>query len=136
MTTFDLDPEFDDEELAVLYDCGPDWDEPTERPVHDLPDIGTWSAPVPQPIVLQVVRYRCPFCTRARAKKTAATEHIARCWNNPAAKACKTCIHYEPGEDGLYPGHPGFPETCGVERDLTRGLHTNCDSHQIKRESQ
>lgn len=43
MTGLDLDPEFDDEELAVLYDCGPDWDEPTERPVHDLPDISEWN---------------------------------------------------------------------------------------------
>ena len=41
MTTFDFD--LDDEDLAAMYDCGPDWDEPTERPVADLPDISTYQ---------------------------------------------------------------------------------------------
>lgn len=63
---------------------------------------------MPEPITLVapeaivVTRYRCPFCHRSRSSKRAAAEHIARCWLNPAVKACKTCVHYEFGPSGDY----------------------------------
>lgn len=83
-----------------------------------------------EPLVLQVTRYKCPFCTRSRSKRDAITAHIARCWYNPQARSCKTCVHYEAREDGPYPEHPGFPETCGAERDLNAGLVTGCTSYE------
>jgi hypothetical protein len=81
----------------------------------------------PEPVELRVVRYRCPYCTRSRSKKAATVEHIARCWHNPETRACKTCVNYEPADpDGPYPEHPGWPATCGVERDITTGIVSAC----------
>lgn len=77
-------------------------------------------------IRLQVVRYQCPHCRTTRAKKDSINAHIGRCWNNPAARACKTCVHYTPAEDGPYSGHPGFAEQCEEGRKLLSGLHTDC----------
>ena len=77
-------------------------------------------------IRLKVVRYQCPHCHRTHSKKQAAEAHIARCWNNPAAHACKTCEHYTPAEEGPYPEHPGWPEQCEQGRKLLSGLHTGC----------
>lgn len=77
---------------------------------------------MPEPIALHVVRYRCPFCTRSRAKRATTEQHIARCWHNPEARACLTCEHYDTGGDacGCAPGcnwgNSGRPVTpsCGV----------------------
>jgi len=78
-------------------------------------------------IRLKVVRYQCPHCHRTHSKKQAAEQHIARCWNNPAAHACKTCEHYTPADpDSPYPEHPGWPEQCEQGRKLLSGLHTGC----------
>jgi len=54
------------------------------------------------PVPFVVTRYRCPVngCGRTRSSKRAITEHIGRCWWNPAAKSCKTCEHYYPGDNG------------------------------------
>lgn len=51
------------------------------------------------PVPFTVTRYRCPLpaCARTRSSKKAIAEHIERCWHNPAARACKTCVHYQPG---------------------------------------
>lgn len=49
-----------------------------------------------QPIAVMVKRFRCPFCSRSRAKRSATAEHTARCWRNPAVRACLTCKHFEP----------------------------------------
>ncbi|BBB01048.1 hypothetical protein RVR_8282 [Actinacidiphila reveromycinica] len=84
------------------------------------------------PVILQVVRYRCPFCTRSRAKKTVTEQHIARCWHNPEVRSCKTCVHYEPAEEGPYPEHPGWPESCGAEHDITAGIATGCPQWEAK----
>lgn len=87
------------------------------------------TAALPIPVV--VTRHQCPFCRITRAKRTAMVEHIARCWQNPAAHACKTCAHFEPADpDGPYPEHPGWPEGCAQERDLTAGLQADCPSWQ------
>lgn len=48
----------------------------------------------PEPVTVR--RYRCPHCGHSRAKETAARAHIARCWQNPAVRACKSCVHFEP----------------------------------------
>lgn len=89
-----------------------------------------------QPIAITVTRHQCPHCRRTRAKKTATEAHIARCWLNPDARGCKTCAHYGPPEEGPYPEHPGWPEGCGAERDLTNGLHTGCPLWQQRQETQ
>jgi len=78
------------------------------------------------PIPVVVVRHQCPFCRITRAKKAAATAHIGRCWQNPAVRACKTCVHYEPAEEGPYEQHPGWPEGCNAGRDLDAGLRVHC----------
>jgi len=78
-------------------------------------------------IRLKVVRYQCPHCHRTHSKKAAAEQHIARCWQNPAAHACKTCVHFTPADsDGPYPEHPGWPEQCEQGRKLLSGLHAGC----------
>lgn len=85
---------------------------------------------LPTPVV--VTRHQCPHCRRTWAKRAAAEAHIGRCWKNPAARACKTCVHFEPPEDGPYPEHPGWPEGCTQERDLTAGLHATCPLWESK----
>lgn len=79
-----------------------------------------------QPITVRVTRHQCPHCRRTHSKKTAAVAHIARCWHNPDARACKTCRHFIPECEGPYPEHPNFPEECEAGRDLTEGLVTGC----------
>lgn len=61
---------------------------------------------LPLPVPVTVQRFECPFCKRRRSAKKAAAEHIARCWLNPAARACKTCAHFtdEPGGEPCIPG--------------------------------
>lgn len=55
-----------------------------------------------EPIPFVVTRWKCPHCNRGRSTRTATTEHMARCWRNPAARGCKTCkwfeVDYEGGE--------------------------------------
>lgn len=72
------------------------------------------------------VRYQCPHCRRTWAKRTATEAHIARCWHNPAARGCKTCINYMPPETGPYPEHPGWPEGCHARQDISAGLRAGC----------
>ncbi|MFJ8146603.1 hypothetical protein ACIQ6R_16250 [Streptomyces sp. NPDC096048] len=83
---------------------------------------------LPMPIV--VTRHQCPFCRRTWAKKAAAAAHIARCWQNPNVRACKTCVHYEPPSEGPYPQHPGWSEDCGAGELLADLPNANCPSWQ------
>ncbi|MFF8482393.1 hypothetical protein [Streptomyces antibioticus] len=83
-------------------------------------------------IRLKVVRYQCPHCSRTHSKKAAAEQHIARCWQNPAARACKTCVHFSPESEGPYPQHPPIPEECWAGRKLLSGLHTDCPKWESK----
>lgn len=71
------------------------------------------------PIRIQVVRWKCPACSKSYANKSATTAHIGRCWYNPAARSCKTCDHFigRMGDDvctqGVdLTGRPGC-ERCG-----------------------
>lgn len=82
-------------------------------------------AAVAEPIAFPTIRHQCPHCSRTWAKRTAAAAHIARCWHNPDARGCKTCIHYEPPSEGPYPEHPGWPEDCGAGR-TDPGIHIDC----------
>lgn len=90
------------------------------------------TAPVGLPIPVVVTRHQCPHCRRTWAKKPAAQAHIARCWHNPDANGCKTCAHYEPPTEGPYPGHPGWPEECGVDGPMTDRPITGCPLWQGK----
>lgn len=55
-----------------------------------------------EPIEIKVTRYKCPHCKRGHSKRRAAVEHIARCWRNPAVRACLSCVHFDRDEDGPY----------------------------------
>lgn len=46
------------------------------------------------PIPVRVTRYRCPHCARSHSTRTRCVQHIGRCWRNPDARGCKTCIHF------------------------------------------
>ena len=103
----------------------------------------TDTTPAAEPVVLRVTRYRCPFCTHARAAKAATIAHIGRCWNNPAARACKTCLFYdyEPTGERCFPEYPcncneGW-ERCHApaEINLTDGLKINCPLWQPRKDA-
>jgi hypothetical protein len=66
---------------------------------------------LPMPVV--VSRHQCPFCKRfTRADVRQVQDHMTRCWQNPALKTCKTCIHHQP--ESRDAGHSCIPgQTCG-----------------------
>lgn len=79
-----------------------------------------------EPKVITVKRYVCPHCSRSRSKAAPIVEHIARCWNNPEVRGCKTCLLLEvelpEPEVGLSGG-----EFCMADAiDLSKGLRTGC----------
>lgn len=85
------------------------------------------------PIPVVVTRHQCPHCRRTWSKPAAATAHIARCWKNPTARGCKTCVNFEPVDrEGPYPEHPGWPEGCDVGRDISTGLAIHCPLWEAK----
>jgi hypothetical protein len=81
-------------------------------------------------IPYSTVRWQCPFCRRTRASRAAAERHIPRCFRNPASRGCKTCVYYEPGEDGDPGGYPypGTREGCGEGIDISQGLKRLCET--------
>lgn len=82
------------------------------------------------PIPVVVTRHQCPHCRITRAKRAAMVAHIARCWQNPAVRACKTCRHYEPPQEGPYPQHPGWSEDCGAGELIGDYPTSDCASWQ------
>jgi hypothetical protein len=86
---------------------------------------------VTTPVRVRAVRHQCPFCRRTWSKRPAAEAHIARCWCNPAARSCKTCVHYEPFEPGGCYG-PEVPERCGAGVDISDRLPTGCPDHNAE----
>lgn len=59
---------------------------------------------LPTPVV--VSRHQCPFCRRyTRADHRQVTDHMTRCWQNPALACCKTCTHHQNAS-----GTPGEPD--------------------------
>jgi hypothetical protein len=96
---------------------------------------------MPEPEMVMVRRYQCPYCHRRRASKSAVAQHMERCWLNPAARSCKTCAHYEyyAGSglsDPCVPGefcHCDDPaESCGKDVDLTGGLKSGCPLWKLR----
>ena len=90
----------------TVWLCARDWPEADQLPDSDLsgwlpvrPD--GWT-PFPQlaigaePVRLQAVRFKCPYCPKSWSKRGPAAEHISRCWLNPGIRGCKTCIHHQP----------------------------------------
>lgn len=79
---------------------------------------------------IQAIRWRCPHCGRSRSSRSATVEHMARCWYNPAARSCKTCVHFEEGSDGCFDDpscNCASGESCrkGLEVDvLTKNKRT------------
>lgn len=71
-----------------------------------------------QPIAFPTIRHQCPHCRKTWAKPSSAAAHIARCWHNPQARGCKTCIHFIPPE-------PGWDEECAQALDVT-SLRIDC----------
>ena len=98
------------------------------------------EVPLPAPVPVTVQRYECPFCKRRRSAKRTAAEHIARCWRNPAARACKTCEHWvnEPGGEPCFPGrhcdcNSGYADCrAGVEGVDKGEIKTGCPLWQAK----
>jgi hypothetical protein len=80
-------------------------------------------------VPITVKRFRCPCCKRSWANKHATTRHIQRCWHNPETKSCKTCVYFQPFEDGYHgdPGDLGILEGCGEGVDISAGLVSNCE---------
>lgn len=87
-------------------------------------------ATVDLPIPVVVTRHQCPHCRITRAKRAAMVAHIGRCWRNPAVRACKTCRHYEPPQEGPYPQHPGWSEDCGAGELIGDYPTSDCPSWQ------
>lgn len=89
------------------------------------------GGPGVQPERIQVTRWRCPHCGRSRANRADAARHMARCWYNPAARACKTCAHYEIDESEPDVGYVGQGDVCNQKLndeyiDLRPGLVNGC----------
>lgn len=44
---------------------------------------------------------------------------MGRCWFNPEAKGCKTCKHFDPGDNFDHAtGYPGYDEGCALGVNL------------------
>lgn len=85
----------------------------------------------PEPLVVMVRRYECPFCKRRRASKASTVEHIGLCWHDPENRACKTCQHHYIDEGewevGIAP-----EEGCGVGVKPERFPTSNCPMWEDK----
>jgi len=43
--------------------------------------------------MIEVKAYKCSWCNRCFLRPCNAAQHEARCLDNPATRACKTCRH-------------------------------------------
>jgi len=81
-----------------------------------------------EPKVITVKRYVCPFCQRGGSTRKAAAGHIARCWHNPAVRACLTCAYHVVEKGDPEVGYPGA-EYCDIKvASLATGLKVGCAS--------
>jgi hypothetical protein len=83
------------------------------------------AATLAQPIEYTVRRFRCPHCTRSRSTRKLIAEHMARCWKNPAVRACVTCRHHELVDPEPEVGLPGA-ELCHAVHGRIDYVHTKC----------
>lgn len=84
---------------------------------------------------ITTTRYRCPYCRRSWAHKAASVKHIERCWWNPTAQSCKTCVLYVPANDHCNrPGCDacGNDEQCMANIDLRPTLPVGCPKWEAK----
>lgn len=92
--------------------------------IHTTPD------PVDEePMRVQVTRWRCPFCGRSHSGRSRARQHIARCWYNPAARSCKTCVHFQEATGGCFNDpycNCSSPESCSAGVDVGQALPVGC----------
>lgn len=70
-----------------------------------------------EPIEFLQRRWKCPHCSRSRARRTATEQHIARCWWNEDNRTCKSCIFFFPAEGARACGTsdcncPDVPASC------------------------
>jgi hypothetical protein len=64
-------------------------------------------------IPVTVIRHQCPHCRRTWARKSAGVSHVARCWNNPDVRACKTCAWHQ---EARWSSHQCIPSRdCGCD---------------------
>lgn len=85
-----------------------------------------------EPIRYPTVRWQCPFCRKTRAHESDARAHTGRCWANPAARGCKTCIHFDQWVPDYDTGINGG-EACGLDIELPeRGLPLHCADWEAK----
>jgi len=89
---------------------------------------------VTEPKLVMVKRYECPTCSYRRSAKKSVADHMARCWENPANKACRTCRHFQPSVFGPPIDGPSVEERCGrgllfelSEITGNQKLHTDCE---------
>lgn len=66
--------------------------------------------------------FRCGFTNSNRKRVNA---HEAKCFSNPAVRACRTC-HYLNKEDDLFCSHEGGPDTF-YDGDGKLTLRQGCD---------
>ena len=98
------------------------------------PSFGAWlRAKQAEPKVITVKRYVCQFCNRGHSTRKAATEHIARCWKNPAARGCKTCVHFTVARDEDGVGYRDTERCTTLGIDLSEGLRTGCPGWEAQR---
>jgi DnaJ-class molecular chaperone len=72
-----------------------------------------------EPIRLEVVRWKCPACSKSFYNRLAAVRHMERCWRRPENRGCRTCGHADgPNSD--------FVTDCSVGVDLTARPCENC----------
>lgn len=67
---------------------------------------------VAEPVRSVVVRWRCPFCGRSHSDRPRTRTHMARCWQNPDNRSCKTCAFFEFDYDEPDVGWVGAGEVC------------------------
>ncbi len=83
----------------------------------------TDTAVTVEPERVEVVRWRCPFCRRSHSGRGRAREHMTRCWFNPAARSCKTCVHFQEATSSCYADpscNCASPEICSAGVDLEK----------------
>lgn len=84
-----------------------------------------------EPIRRVMVRWQCPHCLCTRSKRRTMREHVARCWHNPAARACTTCdFRVEASGDNGIEG-PFSPPSCLKNVSLSEhGVNVHCSTYE------
>lgn len=98
------------------------------------------EALLPLPVPVTVQRFECPFCKRRRSAKSAVRDHIARCWLNPGARACKTCANFadEPCGEPCFASRPcdcnsGYRQCEAGVRDVADGrIMSDCPLWKLR----